>query len=199
MAKIKYKFNKDKLWFTADTHFHHEKIINYCNRPFANVNEMNTSLIENWNSCVGIDDDIIIGGDFIHTGNLELIRSTLDLLNGNKWLVMGNHCYQNKFERETIRIMFNHQIHDAMDFKVEDDEMEDGFTKFHVNHFPCEYWTRGAIHLHGHVHSGPKTTSTEKLKPTPMRYDIGVDNNDYKPISYNDVITKLTKLTLGYI
>ena len=58
--KIKYKFNKDKLWFTSDTHFCHENILMYCNRPFKNVVEMNNMLIQNWNNSVKPDDDIII-------------------------------------------------------------------------------------------------------------------------------------------
>ena len=44
--KIEYKFNKDKLWFTSDTHFCHENIIRYCNRPFKNVEEMNVLVLE---------------------------------------------------------------------------------------------------------------------------------------------------------
>lgn len=195
--KIKYKFNKDKLWFTSDLHFYHENIIKYCNRPFKNALEMNDVLIQNWNSCVKPDDDIIIGGDFIHTGNLQLIRSLLDKLNGDKWLVYGNHDYQNKLERDEICKRFNYHCWDAMDFQVEDDEIEDGFLKFHISHYPCEFWTRGAIHLHGHIHSGPTSLSSEQLSFKPMRYDIGIDNNGYFPISYEEVKIKITKRLLG--
>jgi calcineurin-like phosphoesterase family protein len=181
---IKYKFNKDKLWFTADTHFYHENIIKYCNRPFKNVEEMNKVLIDNWNKVVKSGDDIIIAGDFIHSGNLELIHSLMDRLNGDKWLCYGNHDYQNKLERDEICRRFNYHCWDSMDFHIEDN-------KFHINHYPCEFWTRGAIHLHGHVHSGPKSISSEVCIKKSMRYDIGIDNNNYKPISYYEVIKKI--------
>ena len=72
--KIKHKFNKDKLWFTADEHFYHNNIISYCSRPFNNIEEMNNTLITNWNELIQPDDDVIIAGDFIHSGNLILIE-----------------------------------------------------------------------------------------------------------------------------
>lgn len=185
--KIKYKFNKNKLWFIADTHFCHENIIKYCNRPFQNAAAMDSILIQNWNAYVEPDDDIIIAGDFIHSGNLKIVHDIIDQLNGDKWLCFGNHDYQNKFERDEICKRFNYHCCDSMDFQIEDSELEDGFMKFHINHYPCEFWTRGAVHLHGHVHSGPLSTSQEVCKFHPMKYDIGVDNNDFKPVSYKQI------------
>lgn len=194
--KIKYKFNKDKLWFTSDTHFSHENIIKYCNRPFKDASEMNEVLISNWNNLVKPSDDIIIAGDFIHSGNLQLVHSIMDRLNGDKWLCYGNHDYQNKLERDEVCRRFNYHCWDSMDFQVEDSELEDGFLKFHINHYPCEFWTRNAVHLHGHVHSGPTSSSMEVCKFNPMRYDVGVDNNNFKPISYEEIKVIITKQLL---
>ncbi len=33
------------VWFTSDTHFGHDAIRRYCNRPFASVEEMDDQLI----------------------------------------------------------------------------------------------------------------------------------------------------------
>jgi len=76
--KIKHKFNKDKLWFTADNHFFHENIIKFCERPFKNVEDMNQKLIQNWNAVVTKDSDVIIAGDFIHSGRVENIQNILN-------------------------------------------------------------------------------------------------------------------------
>ena len=54
----------DKIFFTADTHWGHRNIIRYCQRPFADVEEMNEALITNWNSTVGKDDIVFHLGDF---------------------------------------------------------------------------------------------------------------------------------------
>ena len=47
------------IFFTADTHFNHANIIEYCSRPFKDVNHMNWAMIENWNSVVGKDTQAI--------------------------------------------------------------------------------------------------------------------------------------------
>ena len=41
-----------KTFFTSDTHFYHSNIIKYCNRPFADAQDMNETLIANWNNVV---------------------------------------------------------------------------------------------------------------------------------------------------
>jgi calcineurin-like phosphoesterase family protein len=53
------------IWFTSDTHFSHNNIIRYCNRPFSNVEEMDEVLINNWNNKVKQNDDVYHLGDII--------------------------------------------------------------------------------------------------------------------------------------
>ncbi len=36
------------IFFTADTHFNQANIIRFCGRPFADITEMNSALIEKW-------------------------------------------------------------------------------------------------------------------------------------------------------
>ena len=52
------------MFFVSDTHFGHAKIIEYCDRPFNNVEEMDEYLISAWNETVQANDDIYILGDF---------------------------------------------------------------------------------------------------------------------------------------
>ena len=52
-------------YYISDLHIGHENILRFDNRPFADVNEMNNKLIENWNARVCSDDTVYILGDFI--------------------------------------------------------------------------------------------------------------------------------------
>lgn len=63
-SKMNYKFDGSKVYFTSDTHFYHSNIIDFCKRPFKNVEDMNETLIENWNRVVGQDDIVFHLGDF---------------------------------------------------------------------------------------------------------------------------------------
>ena len=50
-----FKFNPDKVFFTSDLHIGHKNIIEYSHRPFSNIEEMNETLIDNWNKTVPED------------------------------------------------------------------------------------------------------------------------------------------------
>lgn len=51
------------IYFIADTHFYHENIIKYCNRPFKNSKQMNEYIVNKWNSVVTKDDIVYHLGD----------------------------------------------------------------------------------------------------------------------------------------
>ena len=80
-----------KIYVTSDTHFSHANIIKYCNRPYSSIEEMNQSLVENWNSVVNKNDLVIHLGDFAWGRTIQSIKQHLDKLNGNKILILGNH------------------------------------------------------------------------------------------------------------
>jgi calcineurin-like phosphoesterase family protein len=75
-----------------------------------------------------------------------------------------------------------------------------------LNHFPFLCYAgvyrdpKGLVYsLFGHVHSGPgkKGEDIPRLIHTfPTQYDVGVDNNDYEPISWYEVNEKIQKQLL---
>jgi calcineurin-like phosphoesterase family protein len=79
------------IFFTADTHFNHSNIIHLCGRPFSNIEQMNETLIRNWNSCINNNDEIYILGDFLFKGSGIEAENTINRLNGKKYLIKGNH------------------------------------------------------------------------------------------------------------
>lgn len=50
------------VWFTADFHFGHFNIIRYCNRPFANSQEMDDVICERVNACAKPSDVLFFSG-----------------------------------------------------------------------------------------------------------------------------------------
>lgn len=75
------------IYFIADTHFYHKNVITFCNRPFSTVEEMNQTLITNWNKTVSDTDEVYILGDFVYKGNGKQANELLQSLNGKKYLL----------------------------------------------------------------------------------------------------------------
>lgn len=80
-----------RRYVIADLHFGHKNVIEYCNRPFATVEEMDAAMICKWNSVVKDEDTVYVLGDFILTRNMDKIKDLVSRLRGHKVLVMGNH------------------------------------------------------------------------------------------------------------
>lgn len=88
-----------KIFCISDTHFHHANIIKYCNRPFVSVEEMDRTMINNWNKVVTSDDIVLHLGDFAmtvynHARAAEAIQAVAEQLNGKKIIIKGNHDHK---------------------------------------------------------------------------------------------------------
>lgn len=188
------QFDKDKLFFTSDTHFFHKNIIRYCDRPFRDREEMNDTLVARWNEKVKADDVIFHLGDVAMTARPSELDAVLKRLNGKKYLVIGNH-EKNALQKEFLRDHWE-GVYDVAEITIEDEEIEDPQRIF-MCHYPMIVWNgshRGAWQLFGHVHGGLSNKGEIKHKPTQM--DVGVDTNNFYPYSYQDVKEQITKQSL---
>lgn len=80
------------IWFTSDTHFGHSNIIKLAERPFADVDEMEDSLVANINSLVAPSDELYHLGDFsMKLGLEEQARILRRIRCRNIHLIPGNH------------------------------------------------------------------------------------------------------------
>ena len=183
-----YKFDSgDNIWFTADTHLGHENIIRYCHRPFANAEEMNAELIRRWNETVPEDGIIFHLGDFA-SGSSKLWEDVLSSLHGKKYLILGNHDM--KHIRQGGMRHFE-LVTQQMSIRV-------GGQAIILNHNPFLCYGgsyRNVWQLFGHVHSGPLShTGIDHPRLNmllPLQYDVGVDNNGFRPISFAEVKKKI--------
>lgn len=97
-ARIKRQFRKrSETFFTSDLHFGHRNVINYCNRPFSSVEQMDRFLLFQWNCYIDINDNVFCLGDLGINGKTP--QRIGNKLNGNKTLVPGNHDSQFAFAK----------------------------------------------------------------------------------------------------
>ena len=174
MQKI--KINSSKAFFTSDLHLFHAKIIEYCNRPVANVNEMHDLIIRNWNNTVPEDATVFIQGDASWKGK-DACEPIINQLNGNKIFIIGNH------DSPSIFPLFT-SYHDMLLVEIYDEEDEVNVLA-HLTHYPLVEWfgsQKGNLHFHGHLHSTDENRITGK-----NRIDIGMDGNNLTPYSYNNL------------
>lgn len=182
-----YKFAPENLFFTSDTHFGHANIIRFCNRPFASVEEMDEELIRRWNETVPPDGIVFHLGDFCHGGS-SAWNNILYRLNGKIFLILGNHDFKNVRQGYMSRFEY---VTQQMVIHV-------GGQPIMLNHNPFLAYGgayRDVWQLFGHVHSGPNShTGLDHPRLQylfPLQYDVGVDNNDYRPVSFAEVKAKI--------
>lgn len=177
-----FKFDSEHLFFVSDTHFNHSNIIKYCSRPFSSTEEMDEALIKNWNSVITDNDTIFHLGDFAF-GGFPVWERIRPQLNGSIILILGNHDHANINPRNKQRIeaMFD-WVGEMLTISV-------GKRHIILSHYPLMCYPDGCYNLHGHIHSGPNSTSKDVLNNMfkSTQYDVGVDNNNYTPVSYSQV------------
>jgi len=164
------------IWVISDTHFNHENIIGYCNRPFTSSKEMDEQMIENWNSVVK-DGDIVY-----HLGDVYFGvdgRDSLSKLKGRKRLILGNHddgkdqFLQKSFGKINVWRMFP----------------EFGLLLTHVpvHESTLERWENPTtkydlINIHGHIH--------EKVAPSKLHRNVSVEQTNYTPVNIEELRVK---------
>lgn len=175
-------------FYIADTHFGHSNIIKYDNRPFLNIEEMNNSLIKNWNNKVIDNDTVYILGDFSWYSR-NRTKNILDKLKGRKILIKGNH------DKDTAKLTEKFDgIYDYL-------EIKDGIETIIMSHYPMLFWNsqfKNTIHLYGHIHNSSQYNFCkcfqQKLKQKqniPMRmYNVGcmIDYMNYTPQTIGEII-----------
>lgn len=153
-------------FFTADEHYGHSNIIEYCNRPFDNIKNMDSIIIENHNSIVSKNDCVIHAGDFSLLNNIKDVHDKyINKLNGHHIFIMGSHDYWLK----STKYQYIWTIKEKAIFIV-------------ICHYAMRTWERShwnSWQLFGHSHG--------TLDGVGKQIDIGVDTNNFYPYSLNEI------------
>lgn len=159
------------VFFTGDTHFGDLRVLRFDHRPFATLDAHDAGLIERWNTAVAPGDTVWHLGDFALGPEPERIAELVAALNGEKHLIVGNND-----EAPTLSApgwaSIRHYAELAVDGRL-----------LVLCHYAFRTWNdmgRGAIDLHGHSHG--------KLTPIPKQYDVGVDAQDFRPVTLDEIL-----------
>ena len=168
-------------YFIADPHFGHKNIIKHSKRPFADVDEMNTTMVRLWNERVTNKDDVYIIGDIYHGKTYEAIE-LIGRLNGQKYLIIGNHdrklLRDSKFRRLFVEIAEMKTI-----------TLKDR-TKIVLCHYPLAEWDgyfRGYWHIYGHIHNS-KNMAWELMSKQKCALNAGAEIVNYIPASFDELV-----------
>ncbi|MEK8088740.1 hypothetical protein [Thermithiobacillus plumbiphilus] len=161
-----------RIFFTADSHFGHDRIIEYCNRPFASAAQMDAGLIQRWNARVGVQDTVYHLGDFT-LKKPTYAQNILRQLHGTKHLIIGNHDHAADHTLWASAAL-------AADLTVNG-------RRLYLCHYPLREWPgmwRGALHLYGHVHGS--------YLPLPGSMDVGADVWGGWPVTLEEILPTIT-------
>lgn len=175
---------RTNTWFTSDWHLCHAAVIQYSNRPFASVAEMNRALITRYNRVVADTDFVYFLGDLTLAPYKEA-APLLQELKGNKILVQGNHDHFSMSQYRDLRFLVHEEILIRLFGR-----------RVRLSHYPrrpswisrllkpahhFRYLDRrpakdGRWLLHGHTHS------MERLNLKRKTIHVGVDAWNFEPV-----------------
>lgn len=172
------------LWVSSDLHFYHKNVIDFCNRPYDSVEEMNEGIIKNFNSVISPNDTLYLLGD-ISFSNGDKAAEMLSRINGHKHLIIGNH--DSKIVKS---VKFLNELSSCSFYK----EMKVGKYNTVMMHYPIHSWNRksyGSIHLFGHLHGTPVDLGFGRYK------DVGVDTNEMMPYNLQELVEDLGSVPIN--
>ena len=167
-------------YFTSDLHLGHRNIIRLCNRPFATIEEMDETLIRNWNAKVTNGDTVYILGDFCYKGG-RATKWYLQQLKGRKVLIVGNHDGKTLQDSETMKY-----FEDARPMM----HVTDGDKQICLCHFPIAEWNgyyHGSWHIYGHIHNR-KNETYEFMRTREKALNAGCMINNYAPATFSELL-----------
>lgn len=165
--------------YVADLHLGHSDCIRLDHRPFADVEEMDRTLIKLWNSRVYPDDDVYVVGDFCYRSERAPVWY-LRQLKGHKHLIIGNH-------EESI--LTDEKALSYFDSVDQIKEVSESGEKVVICHFPLAEWNgmqNGSWLIYDHIHANTDDTYNF-MRTREHALNAGCMINSYTPGSFREL------------
>lgn len=164
---------KINVWFTSDTHFGTQRTLELSKRPFLDVDEMDWTMIKNWNMKISNNDIVYHLGDFGDPSMLKYLKCD------KIYFLPGNYDKDDILEElqkdPRLEIIKSGHKYNDLILIHEPDSGKDGPNNFY---------------LYGHIHR------LQVVKKNGL--NIGVDGNHYTPFSIEDVMFQKNAIDKGY-
>ena len=176
-----------QTFFTSDTHFDDPYSIEYFQRPFESVDEMNRLMVEKWNSVITENDTVYHLGDFTLDGMSHFMK-WVNQLKGNIKILPGSHdqpWLKDFVGSEKVQV-----IPPLVSVEFPEHTPGNAPQVIVLCHYSLQVWDRsnhGSWHLFGHSHG--------KLKGMGLSFDVGVDCTEFEPLSLKQVAARMAQLT----
>lgn len=204
-----------RTWFTSDTHFGHNNIIRYSNRPFKDVDHMNAEIVRMWNEVVMPEDTVYHLGD-VALGRIDDSLACVGRLNGYKILVDdGNHDrpfmsrknlekelywrarYSEVFQRLIVPgvIDLAGEGVNVSHYPYDGDGEHSRVDRYAENRLP----DRGRVLIHGHTHAEYEkmgdNARVSKSKNGTLMIHVGMDAWGYRPVPEEEILRLIKEYT----
>lgn len=184
-------------WFTSDEHIGHNNamrgwpdlfgMLAQAPRPWTSLEDMTEGLLANHNSVVKPGDLVYHLGDmFWRTFQREEAVRYLNRLNGQHYYILGNHdeLIEDNVSLKTKFVWVRERA------KVRPHK---DYPSIVLDHYAGRVWNgshKGDWQLYGHSHGNLEELSTLNS------FDVGVDANNYMPVSFDQVIERMKSKVL---
>lgn len=210
-----------EIYLTSDWHLCHKNIIRYAERPFETTQEMDLAILNRTNGICGEGSVLYECGDLLF-GYFKTWKTISTKLKPWKvYAIWGNHDYKNlNYKSKYVDFgtaLKNRLVNKSGDICVTEWRWSKRFSIFITNPYDKEVLLRIAVthepmdldellgmgydlNLHGHLHTFPDMDRYKggdrelalKLLETGRYYDVGVDNNNFMPVSLQDILVGKT-------
>jgi len=127
-----------KIYIISDTHFNHEGIVKFCERPYNHEDIILKNIAQ-----LPFDSCLIHLGDFSLGKEAEFAHKYSQYFSGRKVLVMGNHDSKS----------WNWYMEHGFDFVCDTFRLDYGGKKILFSHVPQAWDGIWEINVHGHLHN----------------------------------------------
>ena len=178
------------IWLISDTHFGHANILNFTDSGtgelirgsrFDSVEDMNETMIRNWNSVVKPDDTVYHLGD-VFFGNKDKFQSLWSRLMGRKRLILGNHDDARFFIKYGLveKVTVWKELHEYGLLLSHIPLDPSGLLRHRHNNYGEA--KDMLLNIHGHIHQNPSPTEHHRC--------VCVEQIDYTPINIEELRTR---------